>query len=250
MVTRSRFPAHPILNDLKERSAMNQKLVLSLLAAGALALSVPAIAQQQKAQAPAAPTAPAPAAPAPGTPPAAAPATPPAAAPAPAAQAPAAPKVAIPKNVFVVGQLAGQYLAKDRLIGAKVQNKDGQIIGDIEDLIVGPGNQIVGVVMGTGGFLGVGEKRVGVQLGTLQFTQKDGKQIVVLPAATKDVLAALPAYKRAEPKKSLTERAAEKAKELTDKTKDTAKDAAKAAQEKAAPYIDKAKEAVKPAEKK
>lgn len=213
---------------------MKHKLALSLLAAGALAFTLPAIAQQTPPAAPATP------------PPAATPATPPAA----TAPAPAAAKVAIPKNVFVVGQLPGQYLAKDRLIGAKVQNKDGQIIGDIEDLIIAPGNQIVGVVMGTGGFLGVGEKRIGVQLGALQITQKDGKQVIVLPSATKDVLAALPAYKRAEPKKSLAERAAEKAKELTDKTKDTAKDAAKAAQEKAAPYIDKAKEAVKPAEKK
>ncbi|MFM9941448.1 MAG: PRC-barrel domain-containing protein [Hyphomicrobiaceae bacterium] len=218
---------------------MNNKLALGLLAAGALALSLPAIAQQQKA-------------PTPATPPAAttpAPTTPPPAATAPAPVAPVA-KVAIPKNVFTVGQLSGQYLAKDRLIGTKVQNKDGQIIGDIEDLIVGPGNQVVGVIMGTGGFLGVGEKRVGVQLGALVFTQKDGKQVVMLPSATKDVLAAIPAYKRAEPKKTLAERAAEKAKELTDKTKDTAKDAAKAAQEKAAPLVDKAKEAVKPAEKK
>lgn len=219
---------------------MNHKLALSLLAAGALALSIPAITQQS-AQAQ---TAPAPTAPAPATPPPAATPTPPPAATAPAA----APKVAIPKNVFVIGQLPNQYLAKDRLIGAKVQNKDGQIIGDIEDLIVGPGNQIVGVVMGTGGFLGAGEKRIGVQLGALQITQKDGKQIVVLPAATKDVIAALPAYKRAEPKKSLTDRAIEKAKELTDKTKDTAKDAAKAAKDKAQPYVDKAKEAVKPTE--
>jgi PRC-barrel domain len=209
---------------------MNKKS-LALIAAGALALSLPAIAQQP--------------APAPTTPPA----TPPPAAstPAPATVAKAVP---VPKGVFVVGQLQNQYMARDRLIGAKVQNKDGQIIGDIEDLIVGPGNQIVGVVMGTGGFLGAGEKKIGVQLGALQITQKDGKQVISLPQATKDVLAAVPAYKRAEPKKTLVERAKEKAKELTDKTVDTTKDATKAAKDKAAPYVDKAKEAVKPGEPK
>ncbi len=204
---------------------MNHKSALGLLAAAALALSLPAIAQQQP---PAAPTAPAPTAPA----------TPP-----PAATAPAAPavKVAIPKGVFVANQASNQYLVRDRLIGAKVHNKDGIIIGDIEDLIVGPGNQIVGVVMGTGGFLGVGEKRIGVQLGALVIGQRDGKQYVSLPQATKEVLTALPAYQRLQPKKSISERAIEKTKEISDRSKDTFKD-------KAGPVIDKAKEAVKPAE--
>lgn len=209
------------LNESKERTAMKHTTSLSLLAAAALALSLPAIAQQ-----------PAPA-------PAPAPATPPAAT-APAPAAPAA-KVAIPRGVFVANQASNQYLARDRLIGAKVHNKDGIIIGDIEDLIVGPGNQIVGVVVGTGGFLGVGEKRIGVQLGALVIGQRDGKQYVSLPQATKDVLGALPAYKRLEPKKSLTERAIEKTKEISDRSKDTFKD-------KAGPLMDKAKEAVKPAE--
>jgi len=192
---------------------MNKSLV-GLTVAGALLASLPAIAQQ-----------PAPPAAQPG---------------APAAKKPA---VAIPRNVFLIGQLPGQYLARDRLIGAKVQNRDGQIIGDIEDLIIGPNGQIQGVIMGTGGFLGVGEKRIGVQIGALQFGLKDGKQTITLPAATKEVLGALEPYKRAEPKKSVIERAKEKAKELTDKTTETTKDATQAAREKAAPVIEKAKDA-------
>ena len=222
----------------KEPNDMNRK-VLGLIAAGALALSLPAIAQQ-----PAPDTKPG----TPATPPAAAPTTPPPAASTPIPVTPAK-AVPIPKGVFTIGQAQGQFLAKDRLIGSKVQNKDGQIIGDIEDLIIGPGNQVVGVIMGTGGFLGVGEKRIGVQLGALQITQKDGRQVVSLPQASKDVLAAVPAYKRAEPKKGIIDRTKEKAKELTDKTVDTSKDAAKAAKDKAAPVIEKAKDAVKPAEK-
>ncbi len=181
-----------------------KKPLIGLLAAGVLLGSVPAIAQQQKAP---------------------------------------APTVAIPKNTFVRGQEPGQYLAKDRLIGAKVQNKDGAIIGDIEDLIVTRDNEIVGVVMGTGGFLGAGEKKVGVRLSALQITTKDGKLMVSLPQASKEVLAALEPFKRAEPKKSLTERAKEKAKELSDKTKETTKDAAAAAKEKAGPALEKAKDA-------
>lgn len=154
--------------------------------------------------------------------------------------------VAIPKGVFLKGQVPGEYLAKDRLIGAKVQNREGKIIGDVEDLIIGPNNQVTGVIMGVGGFFGAGEKKVGVRLGALQFTVKDGQSVVMLPGATHDVLGALQGYKRAEPKKSLIQRGVEKARELTDKTTESAKDATATAREKAAPYVEKAKDAAAP----
>ena len=72
---------------------------------------------------------------------------------------------------FVGAQTADQYLARDHLIGAKIRGKDGKIIGDVEDLIVNDKNQVVGVVMGTGGFLGIAEKKVGVDLSALKFDE-------------------------------------------------------------------------------
>jgi sporulation protein YlmC with PRC-barrel domain len=112
-------------------------------------------------------------------------------------------KVAIPANTFVKSQLSNQYLARQRLIGAKVVNKDGTAVGDIEDLIVGDGGRIEGVIMGVGGFLGVGEKKVGVRFSALKVTTADGKTTVSLPAATKAVLGTVEAYRRtgAVPKK-------------------------------------------------
>ena len=201
------------------------KTLLSIAAAVAVALTVPAFAQQKAPEAPKAPEK----------------------------------KIAIP-GWSVKSQAPGQYLGKDRLIGAKVVNKDGQVIGDIEDLIINSGNEIEGVIMGVGGFLGAGEKKVGVRYSGLKFDTKDGKTTVSLPGATKEVLAALEPYKRAEAKKTLTQKAVEKAKELTDKTKETVKDASKKAGEATKAAADKAseaakgamekgKEAVKPAEK-
>ncbi len=183
------------------------KTVLSFAAAIALAAALPAVAQQ---------TAPAPA-------------------------------VAVPKGVFFKGQTQGQVLARDRLLGLSVHNATGQIIGDVEDLIVGPSNEIQGVVMGTGGFFGAGEKKVGVRLGALQVSQKDGRTVLTLPAATKDVLAALEPYKRAEPKRSLVDRAKDKAQELTDKTKDSTGPAYEQAKEKAKQAYDSAREQAGPA---
>ncbi len=63
---------------------------------------------------------------------------------------------------------------RDHLIGAKIRGKDGKIIGDVEDLIINDKNQVVGVVMGTGGFLGIAEKKVGVDLSALKFDETGG----------------------------------------------------------------------------
>lgn len=149
----------------------------------------------------------------------------------------------IPSGVFFKGQQATQILARDYLLGAKVRNAEGQIIGDIEDFILNDQNQIEGVIMGTGGFLGRLEKKVGVRLSALKISEKDGKTSVSLPEATKDVLNALEPYKRAKPPKSLMDRAMEKAQELYDKSAETSKDAYQSAKEQAGPALQKAKEA-------
>ena len=152
----------------------------------------------------------------------------------------------IPAGVFTNAQSPDQYLAKDTLIGAKVHGADGKIIGDIDDLIINDYNLVTGVVMGTGGFLGVAEKKVGVNVQALKFVEKDGKTEISLPEATPEVLAATEAYKRTQPKKSLLERAKEKAQELTDKTTASAKPTLDSAVEKTKDAYEKAKDAAKP----
>ncbi|MEQ1577686.1 MAG: PRC-barrel domain-containing protein [Hyphomicrobium sp.] len=160
----------------------------------------------------------------------------------------------IPAGVFTNVQTTDQYLARDTLIGAKVHGPDGKIIGDIEDLIINEYNLVTGVVMGTGGFMGIAEKKVGVNVQALKFADKDGKTEISLPEATPEVLAAVEAYQRNTPKKSLVERAMEKTQELTDKASATAKSAAEGAKpaldsaaEKSIEAYEKAKEAAKPA---
>ena len=156
-------------------------------------------------------------------------------------------EVVIDESVFLKTQGEGQYLARDLLLGLQIQNADGQIVGDVEDLILNADNQVEGIVMGTGGFAGFGEKRIGVSLSALQIDNKDGKVTIVLPQATKEVLDALKPFVRSKPRKSLLDRAIDKAKELTDKGAVTAKDAYEKAKEDAEPSLQKAKEAAKEA---
>ncbi len=144
-------------------------------------------------------------------------------------------------DAFIASQKLTEYLAKDRLIGAKVTGADGTIIGDIEDLIIGSDDQVVGVIMGVGGLFGMGEKKVAVKTSALQLEVTDGKMNVSMAGATQDTLTAAPAYKRATPKKGLLERATEKMKEMKDKSTVTAKDAFDAAKEKAGPALENAK---------
>jgi hypothetical protein len=182
------------------------KRILGVAAAMAIALAVPALAQQPKA--------------------------------------PPAP-VKIPEKTFFKGQQPTQYLARDLLLGAKVRGPEGRIIGDIEDLILSETNEVIGVIMGVGGFLGAGEKRIGVRLSALEIKTDGNATTVTLPGATKEVLKALEPYKRARPPKSLLDRAFDKAKEIADKTAETSADAYQKAKEQAGPALEKAKEAVK-----
>jgi len=183
------------------------KTIIGLIALGSLAISMPALAQQ-KGKAPA-PTV----------------------------------SAEIPRGVFIEQQPATVYLARNTVLFAKVRDDNGKIIGDVEDLLINDHNEVVGVLMGVGGFLGAGEKRIAVRLSALDVEEKDGKTIVTLRGVTKEIVKALPPFKRNKPPKSMLDRIKEKAQELTDKTVDTSTDAAHKAREQAGPALERAKEA-------
>ena len=61
---------------------------------------------------------------------------------------------------------------------------------------LGSGDKIEGVILGVGGFLGVGKKEIGVRLGALKIGKADGKIAITFPAATKEMLAAVGTYER------------------------------------------------------
>lgn len=153
-------------------------------------------------------------------------------------------QVPIPRGVFFRGQVDGQILSSDNLIGAKIYGSDGKIIADIEELIMTSDLRVEGVIIGTGGFLGAGEKRIGLRFSALRFGP-DGK--VTVPELTKEVIAALPTYERKTPRKTLLERASEKAREITDRSMETAKPTIDQASEAAKDAYEKAKDATKEA---
>src|SRR5690242_3536776 len=82
------------------------------------------------------------------------------------------------------------WSAKNDMMGKAVYNDNNEKIGDVNDLIFSR-NSSSFVVIGVGGFLGVGEHDVAVPLSHIRH-QSDK---LILPGATKDALKAIPEYK-------------------------------------------------------
>lgn len=107
------------------------------------------------------------------------------------------------------------------LIGTKVVNEASEPLGDVNYLLVNSSGQITTVVVGVGGFLGVGEKNVGFPYAALNFgTGPQGERTIKLKT-TKSELEAAPKFAWRETPMAVT--VEEKLKTAADKVKETAK---------------------------
>ena len=66
-------------------------------------------------------------------------------------------------------------------------------IGDVNDILFEKDGRVSAVIVGVGGFLGVGEKDVAVPFNALKVTEKDGDRYLVMNA-TKESLEKAPGY--------------------------------------------------------
>src|SRR5687767_12217914 len=82
------------------------------------------------------------------------------------------------------------------IIGTRIKNAEGKDIGEIDRLMIDPqSGKISHVVVGLGGFLGVGEKKVVVPWSDLKFgAVSDGKKAVITMDQAK--LESAPRYER------------------------------------------------------
>jgi hypothetical protein len=121
---------------------LNRTLAAAALAA---ALAAPAFAQQQPA------------------------------APSPATNPPAATQTDMNNMTFVKQQQTNEWRGS-RLIGASIYGPDNSSIGDVNDVLVSGDGNIRAVIVGVGGFLGVGEKDVALPFAalTIQRSQSGG----------------------------------------------------------------------------
>ena len=179
----------------------------ALIAGVALvALALPSLAQNTSPSQPG--TTSNPPAAQPQTPPAAQPQTPPTvpsppsapqtqAAPPAASPAPPAAQRSAPSTTPTAQQGEPARMSGSHLIGLTLRNPQNESIGDIDDVIVDRDGRVREVIVGVGGFLGIGEHKVAIAWDQLQF---DASRDVAVVNMTKDQLRAMPAYRADRPR--------------------------------------------------
>ena len=96
------------------------------------------------------------------------------------------------KEAFA-GATVASGLSADEFVGADVRNAEGNVIGEVTDLMVGTGGHIDLAVIEVGGFLGIGAKTVALNVNELdRAPAKKG----FITAKTQDELKTLSEYKK------------------------------------------------------
>jgi sporulation protein YlmC with PRC-barrel domain len=88
--------------------------------------------------------------------------------------------------------LASSVLGKTVYTGSDEQ---GEAIGDVNDVVINVDGGAEALVIGVGGFLGIGEKNVAINFDRVSWSDKDGQRIIVV-SATKEELQAAPEFER------------------------------------------------------
>ena len=82
------------------------------------------------------------------------------------------------------------WSVKKTLMGKAIYNDAGQKIGKIEDLVISPDRNVSYVIVGAGGFVGIGRHDVAIPVAQIQ--NNGGK--LVIPGATKDTIKGMPEF--------------------------------------------------------
>ncbi|WP_455272635.1 PRC-barrel domain-containing protein [Rhizobium herbae] len=88
--------------------------------------------------------------------------------------------------------LASSVLGKTVYTGSDEQ---GEAIGDVNDVVINVDGGAEALVIGVGGFLGIGEKDVAINFDRVSWSDRDGQRIIVV-TATKEELQAAPEFQR------------------------------------------------------
>jgi sporulation protein YlmC with PRC-barrel domain len=87
-------------------------------------------------------------------------------------------------------QVAQGFSAKKNMLGKPVYNDAGERIGDVDDLIIAPDKKLSYLIVGAGGFVGIGRHDVAIPIS--QITRQDGR--LVIPGATRDLVKSMPEF--------------------------------------------------------
>jgi sporulation protein YlmC with PRC-barrel domain len=107
-----------------------------------------------------------------------------------AAEAQVAGSTKVGVSVTELRQVALGWSVKKSILDKEVYNEIGEKIGNVEDLIIAPDKKVSYLIVGAGGFLGIGRHDVAFPVTQVQ----DFGAKLVIPGATKDALKSMPRF--------------------------------------------------------
>ena len=104
----------------------------------------------------------------------------------------ASPTATTPAPVAVTQPVRASSIMK-----GTVQNAAGEKVADVSDLLVDSSGNVKSVILGVGGFLGIGERNVAVDLSSLKMMHDSGGRIILVSEQmkSKDEVKAMPEWK-------------------------------------------------------
>jgi hypothetical protein len=102
------------------------------------------------------------------------------------------------KHVAVETPAYAGDISADGLINKSVKNAANEQVGNINDLLIDNSGKIAAVIVGVGGFLGMGEKDIALNFNDLAFGRDENGKLVVTVKVSKESLQAAPEWKKPE----------------------------------------------------
>jgi sporulation protein YlmC with PRC-barrel domain len=96
-------------------------------------------------------------------------------------------------SVVEATRLTMGWSVKKGILGKVVYNDAGDKVGKVEDLIISPDRTVSYLIIGAGGFIGIGQHDVAIPVTQI----KDTGGRLVIPGATKAIVAAMPRFEYA-----------------------------------------------------
>jgi sporulation protein YlmC with PRC-barrel domain len=93
-------------------------------------------------------------------------------------------------------QRASDDWPASELIGSDVRNVAGETIGDVNEIILANDGNVRAVVIGVGGFLGMGERDIAVSFNSLKIARDKNDREMIVVDATRESLRGAPLWER------------------------------------------------------
>jgi sporulation protein YlmC with PRC-barrel domain len=98
-------------------------------------------------------------------------------------------------NMFYTEAWTAQNWRASEAIGMSVYNKAGERIGEIDDILMDNSGRVAAAVVGVGGFLGIGERKVAVNFKSMDMTRESNGNARLVVDLNKNSLQSAPEYK-------------------------------------------------------